>query len=288
MSAPQKVAYTLGHERQTPTGGVGTPPPPRGTTGPGRVLRRGGRRVPRCRPPFGPSLGRRTSSRGRAGPRDPLLSGAASQVDTDPREDRQAVARRRPEGARVRDRVVDCTAAEPTHPGGVQRPAESEVPQLLAPGSRVHPPEARTCPMRARPGGDRRLAGVRLAAHPKKARRQRAKIALIDESGLLMGPLLRRTWAPKGKTPAITQRGAHRQKVSVAAAVWLSPLRDRLGLYSHTLADGYFDNWYVTAFVEAKLKEVGGRFVVVWDGGNMHKGEPIDALESHFAGRLSL
>jgi transposase len=111
---------------------------------------------------------------------------------------------------------------------------------------------------------------------------------LIDESGLLMGPLLRRTWAPKGQTPSLTQRGAHRQKVSVAAALWLSPRRDRLGLYSHTLADGYFDNWYVTAFIEAMMRDLGGRFVVVWDGGTMHKGEPIEALESHFADRLVL
>jgi hypothetical protein len=132
------------------------------------------------------------------------------------------------------------------------------------------------------------VAGVRLAARQKKARRQRAKLALIDESGLLTGPLLRRTWAPEGQTPSITQQGAHRQKVSVAAAVWLSPRRDRLGLYYHTLPDGYFDNWYVTAFVEAMLKDLGGRFVVVWDGGNMHKGEPIDALAAHFADRLSL
>jgi hypothetical protein len=36
------------------------------------------------------------------------------------------------------------------------------------------------------------------------------------------------------------------------------------------------------------LKERGGRFVVVWDGGTMHKGEPIEALATHFAARLSL
>jgi transposase len=111
---------------------------------------------------------------------------------------------------------------------------------------------------------------------------------LIDESGLMMGPLLRRTWAPEGQTPTIPQRGAHRQKVSVAAAILLSPRRDHLGLYYHTLAGGYFDNWYVTAFVEAMLKERDGRFVVVWDGGTMHKGEPIAAMETHFADRLSV
>jgi len=122
----------------------------------------------------------------------------------------------------------------------------------------------------------------------QKARRQGAHIALIDESGLMMAPLLRRTWAPRGRTPSIAQAGGHRKKVSVAAALWLSPLRDRLGLYFHTLADGYFDNWYVTAFLEAMLHDLPGRFVVVWDGGMMHKGEPIRALEAQFADRLSL
>jgi hypothetical protein len=104
----------------------------------------------------------------------------------------------------------------------------------------------------------------------------------------MMGPLVRRTLAPRGQTPSLAQRGAHRQKVSIAAAVWLSPRRDRLGLYSHTLPDGYFDSWYVTAFLEAMLKDLRGRFVVVWDGGPMHKGEPIEALRSHFAPRLDL
>ena len=43
----------------------------------------------------------------------------------------------------------------------------------------------------------------------------------------------------------------------------------------------------VTAFLEAMLKELSGRFVVIWDGGTMHKGEPIDALAAQFALRLS-
>ena len=81
----------------------------------------------------------------------------------------------------------------------------------------------------------------------------------MDESGLLMAPLVRRTWAPRGQTPELDQCGGHRQKVSVAAALWLSPRRDRLGLYFQTLPNGYFDNWYVTAFLEAMLRELTGR-----------------------------
>jgi transposase len=132
------------------------------------------------------------------------------------------------------------------------------------------------------------VARNRLAAHQKKARRQGAHLALIDESGLLMAPLARRTWAPRGQTPELVQRSGTREKVSIAAALWLSPRRDRLGLYSQTLANGYFDNWYVAAFLEAMLQELSGRFVVIWDGGSMHKGDPIRALVDHFADRLVL
>jgi transposase len=54
------------------------------------------------------------------------------------------------------------------------------------------------------------------------------------------------------------------------------------------LANGYFDTWHVVAFLEAMLKDLAGRFVVVWDGGSMHKGDPIRAREAPFADRLSL
>jgi DDE superfamily endonuclease len=133
------------------------------------------------------------------------------------------------------------------------------------------------------------VVGFRLAAHQKKARRQHAHIALIDESGLRMAPLVRRTWALRGQTPNLVQRGqGTREKVSVAAALWLSPRRDRLGLYFKTLVNGYFNNWQMTAFLEAMMQDLEGRFLVVWDGGGMHKGDPIHQLIDHFADRLCL
>ena len=111
---------------------------------------------------------------------------------------------------------------------------------------------------------------------------------MIDESGLLMAPLVRRTRAPRGQTPELAQRCAQREKVSVAAALWLSPLRDRLGLFARTLVNDYFDTWYSAAFLEALLQELPGRVVVVWDGGSMHKGDPIAQLQALMADRLSL
>jgi hypothetical protein len=103
-----------------------------------------------------------------------------------------------------------------------------------------------------------------------------------------MAPLVRRTIAPRGQTPELVQKSGTREKVSVASALWVSPGRDRLGLFSRTLANGYFDNWHSALFLEALLKELPGPVVVVWDGGSMHKGDPIRALEGTFADRLML
>ena len=88
----------------------------------------------------------------------------------------------------------------------------------------------------------------------KKRPAQRAPLALIDESGLLMAPLVRRTIAPRGQTPGLRQKSGTREKVSVASALWVSPGRDRLGLYFQILVNGYFDNWYLALFLEAMLR----------------------------------
>lgn len=91
----------------------------------------------------------------------------------------------------------------------------------------------------------------------KKARRQNACLALVDESGLLMAPLLRRSWAPRGQRPVLLQRGQHRQKVSLSAALWLSPRRETIGLFFETLPNAYFDNFRSAAFLKMLLEHLG-------------------------------
>jgi hypothetical protein len=126
-----------------------------------------------------------------------------------------------------------------------------------------------------------------VAGHQKKARRRDAHPVLIDESGSLMAPLARRSWAPRGHPPAPDQCGGHLQKVSVAA-LRLSPRRDRPGLNFQTLPGGCFGAWYVAAFPGAMSRDLSGRFVEVWGGGPMHQGDPIRRVTSHFADRLSV
>lgn len=103
-----------------------------------------------------------------------------------------------------------------------------------------------------------------------------------------MAPLVKRTWARRGRRPEIHQKGRHREKVSLAAALWLSPQRDRLGLVYRTLENDYFNNAQVAAFIEVLMREIPNRLIVLWDRGNMHKGDPIRAQVQRFQPRLNL
>jgi putative transposase len=117
-----------------------------------------------------------------------------------------------------------------------------------------------------------------LAPDQKKARRRKAHVVLIDETGLLLNPLVRRSWAVRGRTPVVAGDGGHRKKVSVIGAVSLSPAARRLGLYFATLPDGYFTAEAVVRFLRDLLRQLRGNVVVVWDGGPHHRGPAVRAF----------
>jgi DDE superfamily endonuclease len=110
----------------------------------------------------------------------------------------------------------------------------------------------------------------------------------MDESGSLMAPLVRRSRASRGHPPQQEQKAGHREKVSVAAALWLTPRRDRLGLAYQTLVNGYFTNVEVAEFADAAVQGLVGPVIMLWDGGTMHKGGPIREVVEQSRGRLDI
>jgi transposase len=101
---------------------------------------------------------------------------------------------------------------------------------------------------------------------------------LIDESGMLLSPLVRRTLAPKGQTPILLHKAKDREKVSLFAALSISPKRQHLGLYFSSLANDSFDNSTVAFMLRQLLKHLRGHVLVVWDRGAMHRGPDIRKL----------
>src|SRR5246127_5587523 len=56
----------------------------------------------------------------------------------------------------------------------------------------------------------------------RQAFQRRARIALLDESGFLLSPTVRRTLAPRGQTPRLVCSDNH-DRISVISAITLSP-----------------------------------------------------------------
>jgi transposase len=122
----------------------------------------------------------------------------------------------------------------------------------------------------------------------QRARRHNACLLLLDESGLLMAPLLRRSWALRGHPAESRYKAGRREKVSVAAALWLPPQRDKLHLAYQTLVNDYFSNVEAADFLSGALQGLPGPVITIWDGGPMHKGDPIRELVAGSQGRLIL
>jgi transposase len=108
-----------------------------------------------------------------------------------------------------------------------------------------------------------------VGADQKKGRQQQAVIAFLDETGFLLQPLNRRTWAPRGETP-IQYASARHDRLSVIGAVTLSPRRQRISTYWQF----YDDNVVATdvvAFLRSLHRQQGRNLIVVLDRFNVHR-----------------
>ena len=112
----------------------------------------------------------------------------------------------------------------------------------------------------------------------KKVVARRATLVFEDETGFLLLPLVRRTLAPRGRTPVLPHRARHRGKVSAAAALTLSPSRGHVNLHYRTYPDAYVNNVAYAQFPLGLLRHVPGPVVLLHDRGNMHKGDPVREL----------
>ncbi|MBV8780826.1 MAG: transposase [Phycisphaerae bacterium] len=117
-----------------------------------------------------------------------------------------------------------------------------------------------------------------LAADQKKVIERRACLGFTDESGFLLLPLVRRTLAPVGHTPVLPHRARQRDKVSVAAALTLSPAGHRVNLFYQSYPNAYVNSELYAQFLRRLLRHISSPLVLIHDGGNMHRGDPMRKL----------
>jgi hypothetical protein len=119
------------------------------------------------------------------------------------------------------------------------------------------------------------LGACGLAAGKKNAARWGAAIVFIDEAGFMMGPHRRRSWAPRGQTPVLHQRGRSRLKVSVIGALSISPGRHRVRAWFAFERQASFDGSHILAFLQALVRSLRCPVVLVWDRRQAHRGQPV-------------
>jgi transposase len=97
-----------------------------------------------------------------------------------------------------------------------------------------------------------------------------AHLVFLDESGFMLTPAVRRTWAPCGQTP-ILDAWDRRDCISAISSISVSPVARRLNLHFDLLPDNF--NARGTDIVDylRKLKAtLRGPLTILWDGSKIH------------------
>ena len=109
---------------------------------------------------------------------------------------------------------------------------------------------------------------VRFPQIAAQARQRGAHLVFLDESGYMLTPTLRRTWAPRGKG-AILDCWDRRDRLSAISCLTVSPQASRLNLYFQLLPNNVHAEDVVT-FLRDLKHVLGGPLTVLWDRGPVH------------------
>lgn len=101
----------------------------------------------------------------------------------------------------------------------------------------------------------------------RQAWERSAHLVFLDESGFFLTPTVRRTLAPRGKTPVLAAWDC-RDRLSAISAITVSPVAARPNLYFEVF-DHTVHAEQVVAFL-AELHRRLGSLTVVWDRGAIH------------------
>lgn len=126
---------------------------------------------------------------------------------------------------------------------------------------------------KARERNEAAIRDWKIAQFPRiaaAARKRDAHLVFLDESGFMLTPTVRRTWAPRGQTPEL-RCWDRRDRLSAISCITVSPKTRRLNLYFHLLADNANARAEdIVAFLRYLKAQLRGPFTVIWDGSPIH------------------
>lgn len=112
-----------------------------------------------------------------------------------------------------------------------------------------------------------------MASDKKGAQETGATIVFMDESGFSEHPPVRRTWAPKGKTPILRHHLRWNRLHVIAAIECQADGSDTDALFY--MQPQAIDAWSVIRFLEALHAETPGPVTLLWDGLPAHRSRAV-------------
>jgi len=96
-----------------------------------------------------------------------------------------------------------------------------------------------------------------------------------DESGFMLTPTVRRTFAPRGKTPIHYAWDSH-DRISAISAITISPKLKRLGLIFHLLPNNFnVRGENIIESLRDLKKHIHGPMTILWDGSPTHRSKLV-------------
>jgi hypothetical protein len=128
------------------------------------------------------------------------------------------------------------------------------------------------------PRDEKELALWLLDEYPRilrRARRRNAHLLFVDETGFMLTPLLRRTFAPRGHPPVSKVVDAH-ARISVIGAMAINLAQKRFRFFFHALGDNQnFLGQLVVPFIRDVREKIGGPITLIWDRYCIHRAVPV-------------
>jgi len=110
----------------------------------------------------------------------------------------------------------------------------------------------------------------RISPYPKKGLQTGALLGFLDETGFSDRPTVRKTWAPKGKTPIVTVAGGWKNKTLIGTIVTDPLLKKAPKFYGMIPPGSVHAKDCITYLKYLKRHLKGKKLILLWDGLSAH------------------